>query len=95
MFNYVVLQEGCNGMVVFSEGLCEFEVIGEEKKIFVIMLLCGVGLLGKEDLFLRSGWFLGIKMLVLDLQLCGLFFCCLSLLSYIGMLIVVGVVQQV
>lgn len=54
-------------MVVFSEGLREFEVIGEEKKIFVITLLRGVGLLGKEDLFLRFGRFSGIKMLVSDL----------------------------
>ncbi len=31
MLNYVALQEGRNGMAVFSEGLREFEVIGEEK----------------------------------------------------------------
>lgn len=48
MLNYVALQEGRNGMAVFSEGLREFEVIGEEKKTFAITLLRGVGLLGKE-----------------------------------------------
>lgn len=51
MLNYVALQEGRNGMAVFSEGLREFEVIGEEKKTFAITLLRGVGLLGKEDCF--------------------------------------------
>ena len=45
MLNYVALQEGRNGMAVFSEGLREFEVIGEEKKTFAITLLRGVGLL--------------------------------------------------
>lgn len=55
MLNYVALQEGRNGMAVFSEGLREFEVIGEEKKTFAITLLRGVGLLGKEDLLLRPG----------------------------------------
>lgn len=55
MLNYVALQEGRNGMAVFSEGLREFEVIGEEKKTFAITLLRGVGLLGKEDLLLRLG----------------------------------------
>lgn len=39
MLNYVALQEGRNGMAVFSEGLREFEVIGEEKKTFAITLL--------------------------------------------------------
>ncbi|WP_434220574.1 hypothetical protein, partial [Escherichia coli] len=29
---YAVLQEGRNGIAVFSEGLREFEVIGEENK---------------------------------------------------------------
>ncbi|WP_262230762.1 hypothetical protein, partial [Escherichia coli] len=62
MLNYVALQEGRNGMAVFSEGLREFEVIGEEKKTFAITLLRGVGLLGKEDLLLRPGRPSGIKM---------------------------------
>lgn len=54
MLNYVALQEGRNGMAVFSEGLREFEVIGEEKKTFAITLLRGVGLLGKEDLAFKA-----------------------------------------
>lgn len=62
MLNYAALQEGRNGMAVFSEGLREFEVIGEEKKTFAITLLRGVGLLGKEDLLLRPGRPSGIKM---------------------------------
>lgn len=83
MLNYAALQEGRNGMAVFSEGLREFEVIGEEKKTFAITLLRGVGLLGKEDLLLRPGRPSGIKMPVPDSQLRGLLSCRLSLLSYL------------
>lgn len=61
MLNYAALQEGRNGLAVFSEGLREFEVIGEEKKTFAITLLRGVGLLGKEDLLLRPWTSFGYK----------------------------------
>ena len=94
MLNYVALQEGRNGMAVFSEGLREFEVIGEEKKTFAITLLRGVGLLGKEDLLLRPGRPSGIKMPVPDSQLRGLLSCRLSLLSYTGTPTAAGVAQQ-
>ncbi|HFT5620174.1 TPA: alpha-mannosidase [Escherichia coli] len=94
MLNYAALQEGRNGMAVFSEGLREFEVIGEEKKTFAITLLRGVGLLGKEDLFLRPGRPSGIKMPVPDSQLRGLLSCRLSLLSYTGTPTAAGVAQQ-
>ncbi len=47
-------RKGVNGMAVFSEGLREFEVIGEEKRTFAITLLRGVGLLGKEDLAFKA-----------------------------------------
>lgn len=63
MLNYAVLQEGRNGIAVFSEGLREFEVIGEENKTFAITLLRGVGLLGKEDLLLRRGVLQELKCL--------------------------------
>ncbi|EGI98846.1 glycoside hydrolase family 38 C-terminal domain-containing protein [Shigella boydii] len=94
MLNYAALQEGRNGMAVFSEGLREFEVIGEEKKTFAITLLRGVGLLGKEDLLLRPGRPSGIKMPVPDSQLRGLLSCRLSLLSYTGTPTAAGVAQQ-
>lgn len=94
MLNYAVLQEGRNGIAVFSEGLREFEVIGEENKIFAITLLRGVGLLGKEDLLLRPGRPSGIKMPVSDSQLRGSFSCRLSLFSYIGTPVTAGVAQQ-
>ena len=55
MLNYVALQEGRNGMAVFSEGLREFEVIGEEKKTFAITLLRAWAYWAKEDLLLRPG----------------------------------------
>ncbi|MEM0874230.1 alpha-mannosidase, partial [Escherichia coli] len=94
MLNYAVLQEGRNGIAVFSEGLREFEVIGEENKTFAITLLRGVGLLGKEDLLLRPGRPSGIKMPVSDSQLRGSFSCRLSLFSYIGTPVTAGVAQQ-
>lgn len=94
MLNYAVLQEGRNGIAVFSEGLRKFEVIGEENKTFAITLLRGVGLLGKEDLLLRPGRPSGIKMPVSDSQLRGSFSCRLSLFSYIGTPVTAGVAQQ-
>lgn len=94
MLNYAVLQEGRNSIAVFSEGLREFEVIGEENKTFAITLLRGVGLLGKEDLLLRPGRPSGIKMPVSDSQLRGSFSCRLSLFSYIGTPVTAGVAQQ-
>ncbi|BEG45084.1 mannosylglycerate hydrolase [Escherichia coli] len=94
MLNYAALQEGRNGLAVFSEGLREFEVIGEEKKTFAITLLRGVGLLGKEDLLLRPGRPSGIKMPVPDSQLRGSFSCRLSLFSYTGTPATAGVAQQ-
>ncbi|HCQ3122894.1 TPA: alpha-mannosidase, partial [Escherichia coli] len=94
MLNYAVLQEGRNGIAVFSEGLREFEVIGEENKTFAITLLRGVGLQGKEDLLLRPGRPSGIKMPVSDSQLRGSFSCRLSLFSYIGTPVTAGVAQQ-
>ncbi|HDW0623385.1 TPA: alpha-mannosidase, partial [Escherichia coli] len=94
MLNYAVLQEGRNGIAVFSEGLREFEVIGEENKTFAITLLRGVGLLGKEDLLLRPGRPSGIKMPVSDSQLRGSFSCRLSLFSYIDTPVTAGVAQQ-
>lgn len=94
MLNYAALQEGRNGLAVFSEGLREYEVIGEEKKTFAITLLRGVGLLGKEDLLLRPGRPSGIKMPVPDSQLRGSFSCRLSLFSYTGTPSTAGVAQQ-
>ncbi|EDH9622250.1 alpha-mannosidase mngB [Salmonella enterica subsp. enterica serovar Austin] len=94
MLNYATLQEGRNSLAVFTEGLREFEVLGEIKKTFAITLLRGVGLLGKEDLLLRPGRPSGIKMAVPDAQLRGQLRCRLSLFSYSGTPLSAGIAQQ-
>ncbi|HCB1899194.1 TPA: mannosylglycerate hydrolase [Citrobacter amalonaticus] len=94
MLNYATLQEGRNGLAVFTEGLREFEVLGDREKTFAITLLRGVGLLGKEDLLLRPGRPSGIKMAVPDAQLRGRLHGRLSLFSYTGTPVNAGIAQQ-
>ncbi|SUX86623.1 alpha-mannosidase [Citrobacter koseri] len=48
MLNYAALQEERNGLALFTEGLREFEVIGEGKKTFALTLLRGVGAAGER-----------------------------------------------
>jgi len=94
LLNYAVLQEGRHGMALFTEGLREFEVVGDNKKTFALTLLRGVGLLGKEDLLLRPGRPSGIKMPVPDSQVRGALDCRFSLFSFSGSPENVGVAQQ-
>ena len=94
LLNYVALQEGRNGLAVFSEGLREFEVLGEEKKTFALTLLRGVGVLGKEDLLLRPGRPSGIKLPVPDSQMRGPLHGRFSLFSYSGTPLNIGLAQQ-
>lgn len=94
LLNYAALQEGRNGLAVFSEGLREFEVVGEVKKTFALTLLRGVGLLGKEDLLLRPGRPSGIKMPVPDSQMRGALHARLCLFSYSGTPLNAGLAQQ-
>ena len=94
LLNYAALQEGRNGLAVFSEGLREFEVLGEERKTFALTLMRGVGLLGKEDLLLRPGRPSGIKMRVPDSQMRGALHGRFSLFSYSGTPLSVGLAQQ-
>ena len=94
LLNYAALQEGRNGLAVFSEGLREFEVVGEEKKTFALTLLRGIGLLGKEDLLLRPGRPSGIKLPVPDSQMRGSLHGRFSLFSYSGKPLNVGLAQQ-
>lgn len=92
--NYAALQNGRFGLALFSEGLREVEVIGEEKSTFALTLLRGVGLLGKEDLLLRPGRPSGIKMPVPDSQVHGELVCRFSLLPFSGSPLEAGVAQQ-
>ncbi|ASG55474.1 MAG TPA: mannosylglycerate hydrolase [Salmonella bongori] len=94
LLNYAVLQEGRNGLALFTEGLREFEVVGDDKKAFALTLLRGVGLLGKEDLLLRPGRPSGIKMSVPDSQMRGPLSCRFSLFSFSGAPENAGVAQQ-
>ena len=94
LLNYAVLQEKRNGLALFTEGLREFEVVGEDKKAFAVTLLRGVGLLGKEDLLLRPGRPSGIKLPVPDSQVRGVLSCRFSLFSFSGTPENAGVAQQ-
>ena len=94
LLNYAVLQEKRNGLALFTEGLREFEVVGDTKKAFSLTLLRGVGLLGKEDLLLRPGRPSGIKMPVPDSQMRGPLTCRFSLFSFSGTPESSGVTQQ-
>lgn len=94
LLNYAVLQEKRNGLALFTEGLREFEVVGDDKKAFALTLLRGVGLLGKEYLLLRPGRPSGIKMPVPDSQVRGPLTCRFSLFSFSGTPENAGVAQQ-
>ena len=94
LLNYAVLRERRNGLALFTEGLREFEVVGDDKKAFALTLLRGVGLLGKEDLLLRPGRPSGIKMPVPDSQMRGALTCRFSLYSFSGTPESAGVAQQ-
>lgn len=92
--NYAALQHGINGLALFSEGLREVEIIGEDNSAFALTLLRGVGLLGKEDLLLRPGRPSGIKMAVPNSQLRGTLHCRFSLWPFSGTPLNAGVAQQ-
>lgn len=94
LLNYAVLQEKRNGLALFTEGLREFEVVGDEQKAFALTLLRGVGVLGKEDLLLRPGRPSGIKMPVPDSQVRGPLSCRFSLFSFSGSPENAGVAHQ-
>lgn len=94
LLNYAVLRERRNGLALVTEGLREFEVVGDDKKAFALTLLRGVGLLGKEDLLLRPGRPSGIKMPVPDSQMRGALTCRFSLYSFSGTPESAGVAQQ-
>ena len=94
LLNYAVLRERRNGLALFTEGLREFEVVGENKKAFALTLLRGVGLLGKEDLLLRPGRPSGIKLPVPDSQVRGRLTSRFSLFSFSGTPENAGVAQQ-
>ncbi|HEX4501363.1 MAG TPA: mannosylglycerate hydrolase [Scandinavium sp.] len=94
LLNYAALQQGQNGLALFTEGLREVEIIGETHSAFALTLLRGVGLLGKEDLLLRPGRPSGIKLPVPDSQVRGELLCRFSVMPFIGSALNAGVAQQ-
>ncbi|WJD47892.1 mannosylglycerate hydrolase [Enterobacter sp. PGRG2] len=94
MLSYTVLQQAEHGLALFSEGLREFEIVGEGEKTFALTLLRGVGMLGKSDLLLRPGRPSGIGLPVPDSQLRGRLQSRFSLWSFSGDPLDAGVAQQ-
>lgn len=94
MLSYAVLQQAEHGMALFSEGLREFEIVGEGEKTFALTLLRGVGMLGKSDLLLRPGRPSGIALPVPDSQMRGRLHCRFSLWNFSGDPLDAGVAQQ-
>ena len=92
--NYCALESKRQGLALFSEGLREVEIVGEQQRTFALTLFRAVGLLGKEDLLLRPGRPSGIKMPVPDSQMRGKLHCRFSLYSYTGTAASAGVAQQ-
>lgn len=92
--NYCALESQRQGLALFSEGLREVEILGEQQKTFALTLLRGVGLLGKENLLLRPGRPSGIKLPVPDSQMRGKLRCHFSLFSYTGTAAGAGCAQQ-
>ncbi|MCV5539864.1 alpha-mannosidase, partial [Escherichia coli] len=76
-----------------SDGLREFEVIGEQCDTLALTLLRGVGVLGKEELLLRPGRPSGIKLPTPDSQVRGKLSCRFSLLAFAGDHISANVMQ--
>ena len=71
LMNFAALQDGHQGLALFTEGLREFEVVGEQRDTFALTLFRAVGVLGKENLLLRPGRPSGIKMPTPDSQMPG------------------------
>lgn len=71
LMNFAALQDEQHGMALFTEGLREFEIVGERRDTFALTLFRAIGVLGKEDLLLRPGRPSGIKMPTPDSQMPG------------------------
>ena len=94
LLNYAALHDGKNGVVVFTDGLREFEIVGERKDTFALTLFRSVGGLGKEELVLRPGRPSGIKLPTPDSQLRGKLCCRFSLMAFSGLPTAAGIAQD-
>lgn len=94
LLNYAALHDGKNGMALFTDGLREFEIIGEKKETFALTLFRSIGVLGKEELLLRPGRPSGIKLPTPNSQLRGKLHCRFSLMAFSGSPTTAGVAQH-
>lgn len=98
LMNFAALQDGKQGLAIFTNGLREFEVIShadrDKKDTFALTLFRSVGLLGKENLLLRPGRPSGIKLPTPDSQMTGKLHCRFSLFGFSGNHINANVMQH-
>ncbi|WP_310607228.1 mannosylglycerate hydrolase [Buttiauxella brennerae] len=94
LLNYAALLDGKQGMALFTDGLREFEIIGEKKDTIALTLFRSVGVLGKEELVLRPGRPSGIKLPTPDSQLHGKLCCRFSLMAFSGSPTTAGIAQH-
>jgi mannosylglycerate hydrolase len=71
MMTYVGLSNENHGLSLFTKGIREYEIVGEQYDTIALTLMRGVGVLGKEKLYYRPGRPSGIKMPTPDSQMIG------------------------
>ena len=71
MMSMVGIHNGEEGLAILTNGLREYEVIGEKYNSMAITLMRGIGVLGKENLYTRPGRPSGIKLPTPDSQMLG------------------------
>lgn len=71
MLSFVDIHNEENGAAVLTNGLREYEIIGDNFDTIAITLFRSVGVIGKEDLVYRPGRPSGIKMETPDSQMIG------------------------
>ena len=69
MMSMVGIHNTEEGLAILTNGLREYEVVGEKYNIVAITLMRGIGVLGKENLYTRPGRPSGIKMPCPDSQM--------------------------
>ncbi len=71
MLSFVDIYNESNGMAILTNGLREYEIIGENFDTIAITLFRSIGVIGKENLKWRPGRPSGIKMETPDSQMIG------------------------
>lgn len=74
MLSMVELNNGCEGAALLTNGIKEYQIVGENNDIIALTLLSTVGVLGKDDLLWRTGRASGINNTIVytpDAQVLG------------------------